>query len=126
MSRRDVLLRAAEALEKIAVEQDAVEGTKVAAVAKEREEVVADLARRIEESTGEVLSDAERAKLASSDEDTVALLKKFTAAGDGTSLGTSARHKEAADEDVSHLSKAERIKRAHERFGNYLTSPSNE
>lgn len=123
MALRDTLIRAAEALEKQAAAMDAAATEKTASQTKARETLLADVARRYEDATGEPLSDDVRAKLASSDEAVADVINKIagTAGGSTESLGEPARDRSKEGSDDAHLSREERKQRAYDRFGTWIT-----
>lgn len=117
--RDELLLKAADILEKAAAYIDSVEGEKVAAESAAKDATLKSIAARYADVTGESLDDAELSKLAS---DTAALetVRKMLDKTSGAveSLGRPGR--EVADSRP--VGKEQARKQAYDRFASFLQS----
>ena len=117
----NILLNAADVLEKTAALIDAQEVEKTAAVKNERKAVVKLLSDKYAETTGEALSDEVVEKLAASSDDILTTVQQMIEKTAGAAVESMGRSSQQRDSAVP-VSKKEAANAAWDRFGSFLTS----
>lgn len=116
----DLFLKVATVLEEAAKVIDAAESEKLAAVKQAREGTLKLFAEQYADLTGEELPENVFDKLAASDDEVISTVQRMVEKAAANSVSSLGHSGEADGHDSNRrLSKAERLKEAHDRFGDW-------